>query len=282
MPVMTTTMDPAAEAPRGDDGASRIPVPPPAGAPLWVACLLLGLVFAGGAVLAFEPGQNGLDSWGFSIFPNVLQNEFLRLMSNLGRAPVTIGVSLVAGAVVWRRDRRRTLACLAGPGLAVAMAELLKLIVGRRFEGALCWPSGTTAAVTAAATAVVLVLRGKGRGAAVVVGSAVGHLRSRRPGVVSLALPDRRARGHRPGRGLCPAGRRRVPPDAPPGPPPGPEAPTGSPPAVFLSPPQRPPATAPGGSRRRRRDRDAGWGEYPGEVHALTRRPAQRGDRGPR
>jgi membrane-associated phospholipid phosphatase len=86
---------------------------------------------------------------------------------------VTIGVSLAAGAGVWRRDRVRTLACLAGPGLAVAMAELLKVIVGRRFEGALCWPSGTTAAVAAGATAVVIVLRGKGRGAAVVIGSAV-------------------------------------------------------------------------------------------------------------
>jgi membrane-associated phospholipid phosphatase len=149
------------------------PAPPPRGAPLWIACVLLGVVFAGGAVLGFEPGRNVVDTWGFSLFPNVLQNEFLRVMSDLGLAPVTAGVALVAGTLVWRRDRLRTIACLAGPGLAVGMAELLKLIVGRKFEGALCWPSGTTAAVTAVVTAVVLVTRGKARGAAVVIGSSV-------------------------------------------------------------------------------------------------------------
>jgi membrane-associated phospholipid phosphatase len=171
MRAMTTTLDPPADVP-GDDAVTT-PTPPPGGAPLWLACLLLSAVFAGGAVLAFEPGRNVIDSWGFSVFPNVLQNEFLRLMSDLGRAPVTGGAALVAGAVVWRRDRLRTIACLAGPALAVAMAELLKIIVGRRFEGALCWPSGTTAAVAAVVTVVVLVTRGKARGVAAVVGSAV-------------------------------------------------------------------------------------------------------------
>jgi membrane-associated phospholipid phosphatase len=173
MHAMTTALDPAPPASGSDGGPRPTPVPRPEGVPLWVACVLLGAVVVGGAVLRFEPGRNVLDSWGFSVFPNVLQNEFLRLMSDLGRAPVTAGVSLVAGALVWRRDRRRTIACLAGPGLAVAMAELLKIIVGRRFEGALCWPSGTTAAVAAVAAVVVLVLRGKARGVAAVVGSTV-------------------------------------------------------------------------------------------------------------
>jgi len=49
---------------------------------------------------------------------------------------------------------------------------LLKIIVGRRFENALCWPSGTMAAVTAVVTAVILVTRGKGRALAVVIGAA--------------------------------------------------------------------------------------------------------------
>jgi membrane-associated phospholipid phosphatase len=138
-----------------------------------VASVLLGLVCLGGAILAVAPGQNVLDSWGFSLFPNVLQNDFLQAMSYLGRAPVTGGVALLAALAVWRRDRRRALACLIGPGLAVGLAELLKLIVGRRFEGALCWPSGTTAAVTAVVVAVVLVTRGKGRIAAVILGAAV-------------------------------------------------------------------------------------------------------------
>ena len=105
--------------------------------------------------------------------PASLQSAFLRALTDLGLAPVTAGVALVAGASIWRRDRRRALACLAGPGLAVGLAELLKIMVGRRFEHALCWPSGTTAAVTAVVTVVVLVTRGAGRAAAVVIGSAV-------------------------------------------------------------------------------------------------------------
>ncbi len=170
---VTTTWGPPADVPLGTGGQMRSQVRQPRGASLAVACALLGLVFVGGAILAFEPGQNVIDSWGFSAFPDVLQSAFLRAMSDLGLAPVTGGVALVAGALVWRRDRLRTIACLAGPGLAVGMAELLKIMVGRRLEDALCWPSGTTAAVTAVVTAVVLVTRGKGRWAALLVGSAV-------------------------------------------------------------------------------------------------------------
>jgi membrane-associated phospholipid phosphatase len=167
---VTTILDPPGETPTSAPGVVAPPAPRPKGASLSVACALLGAVLLGGAVLALEPGQNAVDSWGFSVFPDVLQNAFLRAMSDLGLAPVTAGVSLVAGALVWRRDRLRTLACLAGPGLAVGMAELLKILVGRRFEGALCWPSGTTAAVTAVVTGVVLVTRGSGRLVAIVVG----------------------------------------------------------------------------------------------------------------
>jgi membrane-associated phospholipid phosphatase len=174
---VTTILDLPADAPPpadpGLESAAPGTITPAPGASLAVASVLLGLVGVGGAILALAPGQNVIDSWGFSLFPNVLQNDFLRAMSDLGLAPVTGGVALVAALSVWRRDRRRALACLIGPGLAVGLAELLKLIVGRRFEGALCWPSGTTAAVTAVVAAIVLVTRGKGRIAAVILGAAV-------------------------------------------------------------------------------------------------------------
>ena len=172
---VTTALYPSAEAeaPTSADDLMPSAEPPPRGAALLAAVVVLGILFLGGLILRFEPGQNALDSWGFITFPDVLHSAVLRVMTDLGLAPFTGGVALVAGISVWRRDRRRALACLAGPGLAVGLAELFKLVVGRTFHGALCWPSGTTAAVSAVVTVIVLVTRGRGRGAAVVIGSAV-------------------------------------------------------------------------------------------------------------
>jgi membrane-associated phospholipid phosphatase len=173
MREMTTALHPPAEASTSVDDDPPSPLPPAKGASLPAAWALLGTVILGAVILRFEPGQNAVDSWGFSVFPDVLHSAFLRAMSDLGLAPVTAGVSLVAAGSIWRRDRRRALACLAGPGLAVGLAELLKILVGRTFHHALCWPSGTAAVVTAVATAIVLVTRGRGRAAAVIIGSAV-------------------------------------------------------------------------------------------------------------
>ncbi len=170
---LTTTLDPPAEPPMSADRPVRTEGRRAPGASLTLACSLLGTVLLGGAILALAPGQNALDSWGFSVFPDDLQNVFLRALSDLGLAPVTGGVALVAAAVVWRRDSRRSIACLVGPALAVALAEVLKVVVARRFEGVLCWPSGNATEVTAVVTAVVLVTRGKGRAVAVVLGTAV-------------------------------------------------------------------------------------------------------------
>ena len=170
---VTTALHPSAEASTTVDQVTPTPAPPSRGASLLAACLVLGTVMLGAVVLGFEPGQNALDSWGFSVFPGGLQSVLLRAMTDLGLAPVAAAVALVAAGSIWRRDRRRALGCLAGPGLAVGLAELLKHVVGRTFHGALCWPSGTSAAVTAVVTAVVLVTRGKGRAAALVIGTAV-------------------------------------------------------------------------------------------------------------
>jgi membrane-associated phospholipid phosphatase len=172
-----TTLLPSGTPPASTDPvvatAVETPVAGPPGASLRLAGVLFAVLFVGGLILHFEPGKNPVDRWGFLVFPNVLANSFLRAMSDLGAAPVTGGVAFVAGASVWRRDRRRALACLVGPALAVGLAELLKHIVGRKFQNALCWPSGTTAAVVAVVTGIVLVTRGRGRLVAVILGSAV-------------------------------------------------------------------------------------------------------------
>jgi len=168
---VTTTLHPTGDAPVNAPDPTPTRVPPP-GAPLWVAVALFGTVFVGGVILAFEPGQNFLDSWGFHAFSPLLRSGFFRAIADLGLLPVTATVAVIAGVVSWTRDRLRTFACLGGPALAVELAELIKILVGRRFEGALCWPSGSTAAVAAMATAIVLVTRGTARWAAILIGSA--------------------------------------------------------------------------------------------------------------
>jgi hypothetical protein len=144
-----------------------------ASAQLLIAATVLGAVVLGGTILALEPGENAVDSWGFTVFPRVFDSPLLSAVADLGRAAVTFGLAVVAGVVVWRRDRRRAIACPLAPALAIGLSELLKFLVGRRFEGALCWPSGTAAAVAAVITMVVLVTRGTGRAAAAVVGTVV-------------------------------------------------------------------------------------------------------------
>jgi undecaprenyl-diphosphatase len=178
---VATLLHPSVEAPTGADDVTPAPVPPPAapetpaGASLALAGIVLGLVVVGGIILHVRPGPNVLDTWAFSAFPGSLQSSLLHAVTDLGLFPVTAGFALVAAAWVWRRDRRRALACLCGPALAVGLAELTKMAVGRRFEGtaALSWPSGTTAAVAAVVAVVVLVTRRRARAVAVVAGTAV-------------------------------------------------------------------------------------------------------------
>ena len=168
---VTTTEPPADETTEAD--ASTPVHRRQSSAQLLIASAVLGAVVIGATILALEPGQNAVDSWGFTVFPRVFDSPLLNAVADFGRAAVTFGVAAVAGVVVWRRDRRRAIACPLAPALAIGLSELLKFLVGRRFEGALCWPSGTAAAVAAVITMVVLVTRGTGRAAATVVGAVV-------------------------------------------------------------------------------------------------------------
>ena len=169
---MTTTLHPPGDAPMNDDEDRRDRVPVSPGVPLRVPLAVFAIVFLGGLILALAPGENFLDRAGFILVPASIQSRFLHAASELARGPVTAGVALATALIVWRLDRRRAFACLVGPALAVGLAELLKIIVGRRLGGALCWPSGSTAAVAAMATVGALVARGRARGAVLVFGSA--------------------------------------------------------------------------------------------------------------
>jgi membrane-associated phospholipid phosphatase len=170
--AMTTTLDPPADASMSADTPSPTPAPRPLGMSLWAPAALFAVVFIGGAILRFEPQQNAFDTWGFNLFSHSWQSSFLRTVFYLARGPVTAGAAVLAGLIVWRHDRLRTLACLIGPGLAVVLAEVCKIIVGRRLVGTLCWPSGSAAAVASTVTAVVIALQGKARWLALGLGSA--------------------------------------------------------------------------------------------------------------
>lgn len=170
--AMTTTLDPPADASMNADTTSPAPGPPAPGVSLWTPAAIFATVFLAAAILAFEPQENAVDRWGFSVFSDNLQSPFLHAVTYVALGPVTAGLAVLAGLVVWRRDRLRTLACVVGPGLAVGLAEVLKVIVGRRLEQALCWPSGSAAAVAAMVTAILLAVGGKARWPARLVGSA--------------------------------------------------------------------------------------------------------------
>jgi membrane-associated phospholipid phosphatase len=170
--VRTIATRPSGEDPVTGEGGVRVrPTRSTSTTSLVLACVMLGSVFAAGVVLAIAPGQNAVDTWGFSLLPGVVHSGFLDVVTDLGLAPVAGGVALLVGALTWRRDRARAVACLGGPVLAVALTEVLKVTVGRRYEDALCYPSGTTAAVTAVVAVIVLVTRGTARASAVAVGA---------------------------------------------------------------------------------------------------------------
>lgn len=120
-------------------------------------CVLLALVAAGGAYFAFRPGPTPLDSLAFRIFPSWWYRHSLTYVADLGRARVIVpGVALSAFiAFFW--DRRRAIACLVGPAVAIGITEYLaKPAVGRTFGGILCYPSGHMTAVVAVLSAFVM------------------------------------------------------------------------------------------------------------------------------
>ena len=117
--------------------------------------------------------------------------------------------SVVAAAVVFRRDRPRAVACLVGPALALVTCELVvKPAVGRTLGGVYSYPSGSTVGAAALATVAVLATTARWRAATVVVASLVSLWMWTAVVFLHWHYPDRRA--GRPGlRGRRGAGDRR-------------------------------------------------------------------------
>ena len=161
----------ATERVRGGHGATGdadVPGPPPVTTPAGSTArtartarteTVVGLAMVAVVLLAalwfrHRPAAVFLDDWGTSLFPPDPHGAFWRHVTELRRIPIFVGGSVLAAAVVAVRDRRRALACAVAPTLAVLLTEyLVKPVIARRFLGALAFPSGTTTALAALATA---------------------------------------------------------------------------------------------------------------------------------
>ena len=131
---------------------------------------LVGLVFLAGLYFHWWPGMVFLDHWLFDLIHPALANSIWRHITYLKSLPVLIGGSILAAIAVVARDRWRAAAVLVSPTLAVILTEwVLKDAVGRRYAQVVSFPSGTTTAVAALATAWVLVVPARYRVWAVLV-----------------------------------------------------------------------------------------------------------------
>ena len=135
--------------------------------------ILVGVAVLGGVLFAFRPGGDTLDRWGFTAVARTADTGALVRIVKLGDPLVLVLGTLLATALVVRRDRLRALACLVGPPLAAVLVELaLKPLVGRRFEGVLSYPSGNVTNVAAVSAALALAAPARWRAVMVVLGSA--------------------------------------------------------------------------------------------------------------
>jgi len=147
--------------------------------------VLVGWTFVAGLVVWLHPGPNVLDRWGFSALPNSPHSSLLLRIADLGGLPLLLGGSALAALVVIGEDRRRAIACLGGPLIAAVLIEwVLKPLVGRRYLGVLCFPSGSVAVVAAVSTSWVLAVPRRLRWAAIVIG--VGLVSSMSVAVIAV------------------------------------------------------------------------------------------------
>ncbi len=134
--------------------------------------ILVSLSILGAVVIAFHPARNFLDQWGFTAIGRTPDSGALVRIVKLGDPLVLVIGTLLATVMVFRRDRLRALACLAGPPLAAVLVELAaKPLAGRHFEGVLSYPSGNVTNVAAVSTALVLATPARLRAVVVVLGA---------------------------------------------------------------------------------------------------------------
>jgi hypothetical protein len=119
--------------------------------------VLVGLVVLAALWFRHHPGPVFVDRWGFSlVHPDPRNTTWIRV-TDLRSLPVLVAGSVLAAVVVLARDRLRAVACLVAPALAVALTEyVVKPAIARRYSEVLTFPSGSTTAVGALATAWVL------------------------------------------------------------------------------------------------------------------------------
>jgi membrane-associated phospholipid phosphatase len=141
---------------------------------IWVGIGLLVLVAIGGAYFAFRPGPTPLDRLAFSIIPSEYTHHSLTYVADLGRPRVVVPGVAICAFIAYFWDRRRAVACLVVPAVAVGITEYLaKPAVGRTFGGTLCYPSGHMTAITALVCAFVICLPARWRKAAAFLGVVV-------------------------------------------------------------------------------------------------------------
>jgi membrane-associated phospholipid phosphatase len=140
-----------------------------------VGAVLVGVTLVAGVVFHRHPGATSLDHFGFHVLTPVQHSSSpFEKIADLGDLPVLLVGSVVASLVALRRDRRRAVACLLGPLLAVVLADwVLKPLIARRYFGVLTYPSGSMTAIAALAMAWVLAVSGWLRWVVAVIGVSV-------------------------------------------------------------------------------------------------------------
>jgi len=134
--------------------------------------VLLAWTAAAAVIIRRSPGLNPLDRWGFDVVGPQLHSSLYLDVSRLGGAAVLVVGALAAGAIALRRDVVRAGACVVSPFLATALVEwVLKPGVGRRYGGALTFPSGSVVVIASVATALSLAVTGRLRWVVIATGA---------------------------------------------------------------------------------------------------------------
>jgi membrane-associated phospholipid phosphatase len=141
---------------RGPAAATRIGT----GVELVLGAVLLGAATLAGLFFVRRPWPNRLDTFGFTVLPADYSAGWAHELTHFGSVTALVVGAIVVFAVGATRDWVRGLACAVGPLLAVLIVqEVAKPLVDRHVNafGGASYPSGTVTAVTALATAAVLV-----------------------------------------------------------------------------------------------------------------------------
>ncbi|MHB1844989.1 MAG: phosphatase PAP2 family protein [Deltaproteobacteria bacterium] len=127
-----------------------------------------------GLYLVRRRGVDSFDRWVYSFVAMHYHSPALTAIADFGNPIVVALVGATGAVLVARRDRRRAIACLAGPLLGGVLAEyVLKPLVDPHVGG-LSFPSGHTVGVSAVVVVLAIVLPHRTRVVVVALGTALG------------------------------------------------------------------------------------------------------------